>query len=124
MIALLGILGQFFSVVPGLTGLGQTWVKAHYDAQTQQIQAKLGCDRDTAVAVLQMQGQVQTRWWFVAAIPPLFAVPFVLYTWRCVVWDNVIMGGATSTPALGGTLATIYMMIVVFYFGHGMSKST
>jgi hypothetical protein len=122
MIAFLGLIGQFFQLVPGLTGLGQTWVKAHYDAQTQQIMARLQCDRDTAVAVLQMQSEVQVKWWFVAAIPPLFALPFVLYVWRCVVWDNVVMGGATSTPALGGNLATIFVMIVTFYFAAGMRK--
>jgi hypothetical protein len=119
MIALLGFVGQFLQLIPGLTSLGQSWVKGHFDAQTQQIQAKLKCDADMAVAVLQMQGEVQSRWWFVAIIPPAFAIPFVLYVWRCVVYDNVIMGGATSTPALGGILATVFIMIVTFYFAAG-----
>lgn len=122
MIAFLGIIGQFFSLVPGLTGLGQEWVKAHYDAQVQQVMAKLNTDRDMAVAVVNMQAEVQSKFWFVAIIPPLFALPYVLYVWKCVAWDNVIMGGASSTPALGGTLATIFIMIVTFYFAAGARR--
>lgn len=122
MLSLLGLVGQFFSFIPGLTSLGQTWVTAAYNAKVQQVVAQIGCDQATAVAIIQMQGQVQTKWWFVAIIPPLFALPYVLYVWRAVVFDNVIMDGATSTPALGGTLATVFIMVVTFYFAHGMSK--
>lgn len=122
MIAFLGIIGQFFSLVPGLTGLGQEWVKAHYDAQVQQVMAKLNTDRDTAVAVLQMQGEVQTKWWFVAALPPLWALPFVLWTWKAVVWDKIIMYGTTTTDSLGGVLMTAYLMILTFYFAQGTRR--
>jgi hypothetical protein len=122
MIAFLGIIGQFFSLVPGLTGLGQTWINAHYNAQVQQVMAKLNADRDTAVAVLQMQGEVQSKFWFVAAIPPLFALPFVLWVWKAVVWDKLIMDGATSTDPLNGVLSTAFIMILTFYFAAGMKR--
>ena len=119
---MLGILGSILSFIPGLTNLGNTWVKAHYDAQVQEIIARTGADRDVAVKLLEMQQAVQTRWWFVAAIPPLFALPYVLYVWRAVFWDNVVLGGAGSTPEIKGILATIFIMIVTFYFYVGARK--
>lgn len=117
------LLGQLVSFIPGLTSLGTSWINASYNAKVDEIVAKTGASRDVALGVIQMQQAVQTRWWFVAAIPPMFAMAFVVYVWKAVVWDNVIMAGATSTPALNGTLGTVFIMVVAFYFAHGMSKS-
>lgn len=117
------ILGKVLSFIPGLTSLGETWVKSYYDAQVNEIIAKTGATRDIALGVLQMQQAVQTRWWFVAAIPPLFAMPYVIYVWKAVVWDKIILNGAGSTDPINGTLGTVFIMIVTFYFAHGMSKS-
>ena len=122
MLSILGLVGQFFQLIPGLTTLGTTWVNASYNAQVQEITTKLNCTRDEAVALMQMQAQIQTKWWFVAIVPPLFAVPYIAYTWKGVLWDNVIMNGAASTPALHDTLATVYLMVVAYYFGRALSK--
>lgn len=116
---MLGLLGSIISLIPGLSSLGQSWVNAHYNAQVQELQTKLGVQRDVAVSIVNMQEQVQTKWWFVAAIPPLFALPFVIYCWKAIAWDKVIMNGATSTDPITGTLGTVFIMIVTFYFAKG-----
>lgn len=115
------LLGSLFSIIPGLTSLGQSWVTASYNAQVQEYTTRLNVNRDQAMAILAMQQAVQTKWWFVAIMPPLFALPYVIYTWKAVVWDNVVLGGAGNTPALGGILSTLFLMIVTFYFAKGFS---
>lgn len=105
--------------IPGLSGLATTWLTDHYNAQVQEYVERLGVNRDVAVAIIQEQEAVQTKWWFVAAIPPLFALPYVLYTWKAVFWDKVVTGGTTSTDPINGTLGTVFIMIVTFYFVKG-----
>lgn len=122
MLAILGVIGGFLQYIPGLVSLGQTWVTASYNAKVTEVTTKLNVDRDTAVALINMQAQVQTKWWFVAAVPPLFAVPYIAYTWKGVLWDNVIMDGSASTPALHGTLSVVYLMVVTYYFGRNLTK--
>lgn len=115
------LIGKLFSVIPGLTSLGQSWIDDHYNAQVTEYTTRLNVSRDQALAIIQMQEAVQTKWAFVAAVPPLFALPFVLYIWRAVVWDNVVLGGEGSTPALHGDLQTIFIMILSYYFIKGFS---
>lgn len=118
---MLAFFGQILTFIPGLTKLGQSWVDDHYNAQVAEYTTRLNVSRDQAVAILQMQQAVQTKWWFVAAIPPMFALPYVIYTWKAIVWDKVIMQGATSTDTVGGFLGTVFLMIVTFYFAKGFA---
>jgi hypothetical protein len=73
-----------------------------------------------AVATIQEQQAVQTKWWFAALIPPLFAIPFVMLTWKLVVYDTML-GWGTTDP-LGSTINTVYGMVVGFYFLHVFGK--
>lgn len=107
--------------IPGLTNFATTWLNDAYNAKVTEYVTRLQVNEAQAAAIIAMQEAVQVRWWFVAAIPPLFAMPFCLYIWRAVVWDNVIQDGATSTPALGGDLQTIFLMILTYYFMKGLS---
>lgn len=116
MLALIGSIIQF---IPGLTSLGQTWINSAYNAKVTEYVTKLNVDAATAQSIIAMEQAVQVRWWFVAAIPPLFALPFIFYIWRAVVWDNVVLGGEGSTPALHGDLQTIFLMVLSFYFIQG-----
>lgn len=135
---MLSIFASLIGVIPGLENLAASWHASALEAQVKILQAKTGADRDTAIALLQANAQVQTRWWFVALLPVMWAIPFVFYTWKGVFFDNVLAilfgecnaksecvlwGVANTTPALGGTFATIFLMIVTFYFAHGMKQS-
>lgn len=127
---MLGLIASIVGLIPGLESLAASWHSSDLEAKVKMYMAKTGADRDTAVAAIQAQAQVQTRWWFVALLPVLWALPFVLYTWKVVVWDNVVcpfklVGPATCfTEPLGGVMATMLLMIVTFYFAHGMRNSS
>jgi hypothetical protein len=103
--ALIALLGPVFSSIFKFLGVIQ-------DVKKTQILEE-GAVATTAIVE---QGQVQTKWWFAAAIPPLFALPFIAYTWKVVVYD--IMLGLGSTAPIGGTVGWVYTMVVGFYFLH------
>jgi hypothetical protein len=107
----------FLNFLPSI----ERYLEKRVDAKVQEFVAQTGASRDIAVAAIQAQQAVQVRWWFVAIIPPAFAIPFVIWTWVIVVWDSVL--GLGSHEAIRGDVGTIYMMVVGFYFLHGMSKN-
>lgn len=107
--------------IPGLSNFATTWLNDKYNAQVTEYTARLQVNEEQAAAIIAMEQAVQTRWWFVAAIPPLMALPFVGYLWKSVFWDNVVLGGEGSTPALHGDLQTIFIMILSYYFIKGFS---
>lgn len=66
---------------------------------------------------------VEQKWSFVAALIPITALPFIIWTWKAVLWDKIIMAGTTSTPALTGTLGTVYITVMGAIFLHVWIKS-
>lgn len=69
-----------------------------------------------ASVVVAEQGNWATRW-----VRPMWAAPFVIWTWKVVVWDAVLNMG--TTPDLKGTPATLASIIAVSYFGsRGLEK--
>lgn len=73
-----------------------------------------------ATAIVQEQAAVQTKWWFAALIPPSFAIPCIILTWKLIVWDTLLGWG--STPPLGSTINTVYFMVLGFYFLHVLGR--
>ena len=120
---MLGMLGGLLGLIPGLGTIVQGVAGAYFDQKVRIYQAKTGATRDVAVAAIQAAEAVQTRWWFVAALIPAWALPFVIYDWKAVVWDNIVMGGEASTPALVGTLNWVHITIVASIFAHGIMDS-
>lgn len=53
---------------------------------------------------------------FNGVIRGLFALPFVIYTWKLIIWDKVL-GWGTTDP-LSEMLTYLLMVIVGFYFVH------
>jgi hypothetical protein len=51
-----------------------------------------------------------TRW-----VRPVWAAPFVIYTWKVVIYDKVLALG--TTDQLGGLIATLAVTIAGAYFG-------
>jgi hypothetical protein len=48
-------------------------------------------------------------------VRPLFALPFILFTWKVVVWDKLLGWGITDPldPKMWG----VFMLVVGAYFG-------
>lgn len=66
-----------------------------------------------AQVVIAEQGNWMTR-----CVRPLWAMPFVIYTWKLVVWDKVLAPwtGGTTDPLSGG-METLIVTVAAAYFG-------
>lgn len=53
--------------------------------------------------------------WYTACIRPLMALPFIIFTWKVIVYDKVLGWGVTDPmdPNMWG----VFMAVVVAYFG-------
>jgi len=68
-------------------------------------------ERELDVALLTAeQGNPFSRW-----VRPMWAAPFVIYTWKVVIWDKVL--GLGATDALTGYTATLALTVATAYFG-------
>jgi hypothetical protein len=99
-----------------LTGdVSKALAKAYADknnADTEQMRVQA----DATIRALEIQqesraqGGLLTSW-----VQTLWAIPFVVYTWKLVMWDKVL--GLGSTDALSVSLLQEQALIIGFYFG-------
>ncbi len=55
--------------------------------------------------------------WFTRSVRPLWTLPFVLWTWKVVVWDKVLAGWTGgSTDALDGQIGVLCTTVAGAYF--------
>lgn len=52
-----------------------------------------------------------------------FALPFVIYNAKLVLWDKIIMDGATKTDPLSAELYQVELACIGFYFLHSAAVS-
>ena len=104
------------SVISALTGdIGRSLAAAYqakHDAKTEQARVAAEVDiarLETRQANRALGGRL-TAW-----VQALWAAPFVLYTWKLLVWDKVLGWGVTDP--LSPSLADLQLRVVVFYFG-------
>jgi hypothetical protein len=119
-----------FALVLGWLGklLGGPFAKAAVDAYRAKLSAENSSEKIAAdlaareLSVEQRERELapqvviaeQGRWY--AALPrPLFALAFIIYVWKVVVWDKVL--GLGSTDPIEGELATWCGAIITAYFG-------
>jgi hypothetical protein len=108
--------------------LGGPFAKAAVDAYRAKLAAENTSERVAAelaareLAVAQREQELRVRLlvaeqgnWITRWVRPLWAAPFVLYTWKVVVYDKVLALG--TTDALGGFVATLAVTIAGAYFG-------
>ena len=86
------------------------------DVTVEAIKAELGAQQEARAILIAEQGR-----WYTAIIRPLFALPFVIYIWKLVVWDKVLGLGSTDplSPELWSVLTTI---IAAFFIGRSAEK--
>lgn len=123
---LTGILA-FFQAVPALMGGVTNFTNKYYDAKVQITTAQIG--GDVKVAEQLVSGVVkegETRVEFLKAVGQSkflsfliggFATPFMVYIWKVVVWDIVIMAGTVSTDPIKGNVADWGGLIIASIFG-------
>jgi hypothetical protein len=101
-------------------------------ALTSAYKAKLAAGntteaKATELAIKEIEGQIEARkveasilreeqgWWVTALIRPLLALPFIIFTFKVVVWDKVFGWGVTD--ALDARMWDVFMLVVGAYFG-------
>lgn len=101
-------------------------------ALTSAYKAKLAAGntteaKATELAIKEIEGQIEARkvdasilreeqgWWVTALIRPLLALPFIIFTFKVVVWDKVLGWGVTD--ALDARMWDVFMLVVGAYFG-------
>ena len=122
---------SLLTLIPGITNLLTVWTTKYYDTQVQLYQAKTGVTREVAVASIQQQAAVQSRWWFAALPPALIGFSVSIYLLKVILWDKVIgafMGcyGHTlpdqctlyNTDPLGSDFQWVMTVVIGSYFGY------
>jgi hypothetical protein len=123
----------FFQAIPALVGGFEAFTKAFYDAKVKITTARIGGDVDVAkqlVSGIVVEGQVRVDFLrvvsqskFLMFIVGGFAVPWIIYEWKVVVWDNIVckwvMGVYGFTPPIEGTVGTWAGIILAGIFGTG-----
>lgn len=126
MFSLFGIIA---GMIPGISSLVSAITTAYFNSKVMITTAKIGGDTAVAQAMLvtqakldatRVQGlQVIGGSWVLSFLVVGFALPWIIYEWRVVVWDNVVMLGTTATPAIKGDVAGWASTIIACLFGSG-----
>lgn len=100
----------------GLAGIADRLADAYevrQKAQThrEKLQADMAIARLEARRDALVTGQGA---WVSKVVQALWAAPFVLYTWKLIVWDKILGWG--TTDGLESFETNIAMIIVSFYF--------
>lgn len=77
-------------------------------------QRELAVEQREAEVASQVVIAEQGRW-YTAAIRPLMALPFIVFTWKIVVWDKVLALG--TTDPLDPHMWSVFITVVAAYFG-------
>lgn len=78
-------------------------------ATIEEIRAEVEVQKAGKEILVAEQGR-----WYTAIIRPLFALPFIIYTWKLVVWDKVF--GLGETDNLSPDLWNVMLTILGAYF--------
>lgn len=108
--------------------LGGPFAKAAVDAYRAKLSAENSSEKTAAdlaareLAVEQRERELSTQVliaeqgrWYTALPRPMFALAFIIYVWKVVVWDKVL--GLGSTDPLSGDVAQWAMIVLTAYFG-------
>src|SRR5262245_29700157 len=117
--AILGVLGNL---------LGGPFARAALDAYRARLSAENANEKVVAdlaareLAVEQRERELASQSvlaeqgrWYTALPRPLFALAFIIYVWKGVVWDKVFAFG--STAPLTGDVAHWATIVLTAYFG-------
>lgn len=105
---------------PIVTGLLEGYkAKLASDNTGERIKADIAIQQ---LALKQRQSELATQVvtaeqgrWYTALPRPLFALAFIIYVWKVVVWDKVL--GLGVTDPLSGDIQTWAGWVLAAYFG-------
>jgi hypothetical protein len=80
------------------------------DLLQKEIDADIAARAEATKLLLAEQGR-----WYTAMIRPLFALPFIVFAFKVIVWDKVLGWGVTDK--LDPNFWSVFQTIVISYFG-------
>jgi hypothetical protein len=119
-----------FAMILGWLGnlIGGPFIRAALDTYRAKLALANSEDQRTAdllkreLEVEQRERELATQVviaeqgrWYTALPRPLFALAFIVYVWKVVVWDKVL--GLGATDPLNGDVAQWAMIVLTAYFG-------
>lgn len=117
----------WLSLIPGLNIAITSVLTAVFNERVKMLEARTGMTRDVAVTTLQSAAaDYHTRATMLGTISAnklltwlviLFAMPIVLYEWKCVVWDTIWLAGEGTTLPIRGQVAEWMNVIISWLFG-------
>jgi hypothetical protein len=124
---MLGVIMTVLHLIPGLSTLATGWITAAYNAKVAITTAQIGGDVTVATAMVNASAvaenarvrglQVIGGSWILSFLTLGFALPWVGYEAKVVVWDTMLGWG--STPAIHGDVAGWATTIITCLFGSG-----
>jgi hypothetical protein len=82
------------------------------DLAVAEISADIAARSAAKEIIIAEQGH-----WYTAIIRPLFALPFVIFIWKIVVYDKVLGLGVT-VGSLDENMKQVLLAIIFSYFGY------
>jgi hypothetical protein len=76
----------------------------------KELEAEIAARAEASKVIIAEQGR-----WYTAVVRPLFALPFIVFAWKVVVWDKVL--GLGVTDALDPNMWSVFIAVVTAYFG-------
>jgi hypothetical protein len=77
----------------------------------KEVDADIAARAEATKLLIAEQGH-----WYTAIIRPLFAMPFMIYAWKIIVWDKVLGIGVTE-HGIDANFWKVFQVIIVSYFG-------
>lgn len=109
-------------ILSSLFGIFGSFFKGLFSTE----QAKIQADAQVETASIQGMAQVETKWWFVSACIVGYALIFLSYDAKVVVWDNLLSpyfyGHTGFTPALKGSVDWVHRIVITGLFLHAVAK--
>lgn len=81
------------------------------DLLQKEVDADIAARAEATKLLIAEQGH-----WYTAIIRPLFAMPFIIYAWKIIVWDKVLGIGVTE-HGIDANFWNVFQVIIVSYFG-------
>lgn len=106
----LPILNSFVAAYKAKLEAGNTKDAKAVELAVAEIQAEIAARHAAKEVIIAEQGH-----WYTAVIRPLFALPFVIFAWKVIVWDKVLKMG--TTDAIDPNMWSVFMAVVASYFG-------
>lgn len=83
------------------------------DAKTEAT--RIAAEADVARIRARMEAQTQGLWsWLPKLIQAMFALPFLIYLWKLIIWDKVLGWGVTDP--IGTYELQVSAIVIGFYF--------